>query len=141
MFWFTIFAKLKEFADILTQLFSTSSLNLSYVWNDRVKTRMKATRGTRWQCNYFNVNLALLNLATLKSILNDFRSKKGARILLDYLKDDELMGYCVWTSLSGRFLQYKYKDLTEKQTKSNLLKQLQSLRSFRRVFIKIHSTE
>ena len=60
---------------------------------------MKSTRGVRWHSYYFNVNAALLNLESLKEILVEFRSRKGVKTLKDYLDDQELVGYLVWTSL------------------------------------------
>ena len=99
VFWFGLLDKLKNCAEILTQLFAPSPTNLSSIWSDRTKLAMKSTRGVRWHSLYFNVNAALLHFSTLKEIMNEFRSRKGVKTLTDYLNDKELVGYLVWTSL------------------------------------------
>jgi len=100
--------KLKHFAEILTQLFAPSPTNLSSIWSDKTKMSMKSTRGVRWHSYYFNVNAALLHFSTLKEILDEFRTRKGVKTLRDYLDDQELVGYLVWTSLRYLFFYSRF---------------------------------
>lgn len=92
--------------------------------------RVRKTRGVRWHSLFWNVNVAILNLDQLKAIIEEFKSKKEARKIQQLLSNDDLIAMMISTSLSGQYLQLKWKDLTKKQTKAELLNQLAELKSF-----------
>ena len=129
-FWFALFKLLQEFAEQFTQLFSPSSKNLSSIWEHRVGVKIRKTRGVRWHSLFWNVNVAILNLSELRTIVEEFQTKKEAKKIQSLLSENDLIENMISTSLSGQFLQYKWEDLTRKQTKADLLNQLAELKSF-----------
>lgn len=130
VFWFSKNQNLKTCAELITQIFGTSSTNLSEIWMQRVKSRIKPIKGIRWHSLFFNVDVGVRNLNSMKLILEEFQSHRGSKTLLDLLSDKKLIGDLISTSLVGTYLEKHWSNLTKKQLKSDFIKELSSVKSF-----------
>ena len=107
-------SKLRDTAELITQIFGRSSTNLSEIWVNRVGERIKPIKGIRWHSRFHNMDVAIRNLNSLKSILEEFRTFKGAKTLLENLEDDKLIQDLISASLAGTFLGAKWPQVTKK---------------------------